>query len=450
MFQGGIRAILTGRIGVCAGATASAGHAGPQGNWAAVAINTGANLTTTLAHEIGHVLLNQGESAHTTDTSQLMGTANGTGIPGCDTWERTNPGTPFNCRTSFSTGIVCENMRAEASSLSLTRSPFGMDREPLGFEWTYGRPNYGNAQPVVWNESSATGGRGSIQVPASYTEITSPAFRTADVYAVGDQIAVDVFVPATVANPWWVGSVALSFTSVATSTWSWIGQVDLTSLPRGTWSTLTFTVPGNVRALLLGDSPGAQFIVTTNTSSTGLLVDSLRFGGALTGRTLPHRSGSGHIDVATTPLLDFEHSSDWSSSAEIGLDDTDVSHGQTSLSVQASGWTTVTSRWFTTAELPTATAQMGVDVFVPLPEVNPWWTGEVRLEATCPDAGVYNAFIGNMPLTNLFLDEFNHVAFAVPSPVQQAFAASGTCQLRVILNVMADAGTFRLDRLGFE
>jgi hypothetical protein len=73
-----------------------------------------------------------------------------------------------------------------------------------------------------------------------------------------------------------------------------------------------------------------------------------------------------------------------------------------------------------------------------------------RGERPCPDAGVYSAFVGNRSLTNLFLDEYNHVTFDVPPPVQAALQAPGSCQFRVILNVMADAGTFGLDRMGFE
>lgn len=121
-----------------------------------------------------------------------------------------------------------------------------------------------------------------------------------------------------------------------------------------------------------------------------------------------------------------------------------------SLTVEASGWTIVNSRWFSTAELPTPTSKVGVDVFVPFPQENPWWTGEVRLELTCPDAEVYDAFVGNRSLTHLFLDEFNHVTFDVPPEVGAALAEPGTCRARLILNVMDDAGTFRLDRLGFE
>ena len=342
-------------------------------------------------------------------------------------------------------------MRQNARILAgLSVPPLDMEPPPTGsFVWTYGRPSYGNTSPASFVDRPSGSGK-AIEAPHGYSDISSPVIRTADLDLIGTDVQVEVYIPAAVNNPYWVGSVAVSFENIATSTYSYFGILDLTPLPRGAWSTLTFAVPENVRTVLLGDHPGALFVVTTNTSTDGVLVDNFAFAGTLTNRTVPHQSGSSGMDIATTDLWSFEVGADWTSSAALTAEPIDVTHGARALGVEASGWTVITSRAFATSELPVPTSHLGIDVFIPDPQPNPWWVGEVRMLLTCPSSEIQDAFVGNRPLQNLFPSEFNHLVFELPSDVQAALSSSTICSLEIILNTQNGAGRFIIDRLGFE
>lgn len=156
------------------------------------------------------------------------------------------------------------------------------------------------------------------------------------------------------------------------------------------------------------------------------------------------------MSINTNDLLSFETASDWNSVATLTAEPIDVTDGAQALGVEASGWTIVTSRAFATSELSTPTGHLGLDVFIPDPQPNPWWVGEVRMHLTCPSAGLYSAFVGNRPLQNLFPNEYNHLTFEIPSHVQAALESSTTCAMDIILNTQNGAGRLLLDRLGFE
>lgn len=323
--------------------------------------------------------------------------------------------------------------------------------EKLG--WSYGRAADGTGVPADFSSDEFSVGTESIVVPSGYVHVGSPLFRTADIAEVGTTVEVDVYIPAVVPNPAWVGSLAISFEHAPTATYAALGQYELTSLERGGWTMLSFDLPASVRDTLLGDHPVGQFVITVNTPSGGtqpLLIDGLRMAGDLEARTVSHQEGSAGIAVSTNALTSFEDLADWSSTATLALVTEPVSDASYALAVEASGWTVVESRWFNTSELPPVASQLAIDVFVPDPQPNPWWVGEVQLVVDCPDAGLYSAFVGNRSLMHLFHDEYNHIVFDLPPAVQTALASSGQCRVSPILNVSSGAGTFLLDRLGFR
>jgi len=457
----GLQAIVTGRLsgghdencGTMSGTLMPLHGASDTYSWAAISIDRRSEKLTTLAHEIGHALLREGNDAHSTAPNSLMiGVGSGTNIFGCSDWTRSEIGGAFNCSiadTSQTRG--CERMRQNARLLAgLSAPPLDMEPPPTGsFVWTYGRPSYGNTSPASFVDRPNGPGK-AIEAPHGYSDISSPVIRTADLDPIGTDVQVEVYIPAAVNNPYWVGSVAVSFENIATSTYSYFGILDLTPLPRGAWSTLTFAVPENVRTVLLGDHPGALFVVTTNTSSPGILVDNFAFAGTLTNRTVPHQGGSSGMTIATSDLLSFEIPGDWTSSATLTGEPIDVTHGDRALGVEASGWTVLTSRAFATSELPPPTTTLGIDVYIPDPQPNPWWVGELRLLLSCPSVDVHNVFVGNRPLQNLFPNEYNHLTFELPVDVQAALSSSTICALDIILNTQNGAGRFLLDRLGFE
>ena len=108
------------------------------------------------------------------------------------------------------------------------------------------------------------------------------------------------------------------------------------------------------------------------------------------------------------------------------------------------------SRTFSTSELPEITDTLSLDVYVPSPQPNPYWTGDIQAFLSCPSAGLDNAPLGGESLTNLFPNEFNALAFPLTSAMVGALSASHEdCSWRLDLNVNQGAGQFNFDRLGF-
>jgi len=118
--------------------------------------------------------------------------------------------------------------------------------------------------------------------------------------------------------------------------------------------------------------------------------------------------------------------------------------------VPINGWAEVRSRAFSTQEITGETSRLSLDVFIPQPPPNLFWTGDVQIVFDCPAAGLANRFVGSSSLTHRFKDEFNQLLFTLPSEVLTALRGSFPgCRFLVRLNGPSGAGTFRLDRLGF-
>jgi hypothetical protein len=327
----------------------------------------------------------------------------------------------------------------------------------FGFE-DPARPWLTGTTPVTTSGARTTEGRLAAQISAcGYAQLKSALFNTTELATLGTELAVDVFVPATpnLSNPSWVGDIGLfanipaaGLNSVPLGT-----TLGLTSLPRGVFSTLRFPVNQQVLQALRGDLPEAQLILAVNNGSCNspLFIDNVRFAGTLEARSVQHREGSRGQSVATSPLLGFENAAEWSSAqASVAADSVFKLDGQFSLAVPINGWAEVRSRPFSTQEVSGETARMSLDVFVPQPTPNPFWTGDVQLALDCPAAGLSNALIGSAALTNRFKNEFNQFLFTVPPNVLTALRGSfAGCRFAVRLNGPAGAGTFRLDRLGF-
>lgn len=112
--------------------------------------------------------------------------------------------------------------------------------------------------------------------------------------------ALDVYIPARQQNTSWVGDIAMTIDIPRGNIFTaWLDQVQLTSLPRGQWSTIEFDVPPNVRDALLGDTGNARISIQPNIATCPTLaerqsgnvfsLDNLRFTGtAHRPSNLPH------------------------------------------------------------------------------------------------------------------------------------------------------------------
>jgi hypothetical protein len=307
--------------------------------------------------------------------------------------------------------------------------------------------------PLSTNTGNKTQGAGSLQVDKCGTgTLDSPVFNTADWGAVGDKLKLDVFIPAPQQSPYWVGGLEFFITvTPADLVYQSIGYKDLTTLPRGQWSTLEFAVPPQLRTAMLGDFSRARFNIQLNYTDCAhpILLDNIRFGGNVTKRQNYHLRGSQKHSVTTNPLFSFDDVGSWGSNTPVTASATKV-QGSGSLAVNASWWTPVTSRPFNINELVGVTRRLSLDIFVPKPSGDSYWGGSIQLYATC--GGISNAYIGQYGLTNRFEGEFNTAEFTLPDDLYQvlrgARGPAANCSFTVQVGVNP-GGTWLLDNMGF-
>lgn len=426
------------------------------------------NGANVVAHELFHALSGQfGNVDHQTDARLLMNDpsasidrgGDGTRIPGCSAW-RTDGIVPWGCNTALDAEVLaagvrnqCDDIRG-ATLISVGRPEFGIEVSDLPFPlggWSYGRNE--SAVPTIFDTSKMSHGGASLVVPGGYTDINL-RFSSYEWAETGTTLELDVRLPEVLDNPYWPGSIGMAFENPATNTYAYLGQAELSGRPLGEWFTLTFQVPPQVQVVLEGDYPTSLLSILTNTSNAppaAILIDNLRFGGDVHRRTTRHAPSSIGLQVATNDLMSFEDLEDWDSSSTDLFGTTELrTHGEGSLGVPADGWTRIESALFSTDSLPVATDHMSVDLYVPRPQPNPWWVGDVQLYLTCQDANVFNRFIGQASLTHLFHGEFNRLTFSLPGDMKQMLNSSfDECSVALTLNTSSGAGNFFFDRLGF-
>lgn len=299
-------------------------------------------------------------------------------------------------------------------------------------------------------------GGGALQVCGQgFVTVASPAFRTADWPVTSRQMALDVRLPSPAPNPSWLGTARLQVSVPAAGlNNAWIGEQQLTGVATpGQWKTLVFDLPDDVYRALSGDYPNAQFFVSLNELRPGSCwqVDNLRFVGNVQPRSQFHTPSPETHPLATNSFLSFENAGDWTSQNAPTRRVTDrTTDGAAALGVTGRGYSVVTSRAFSTTELRTVGTEMGLDVYIPDPQPNPYWIGQVQLFLTCPTAGINNQFLGQADLTYLFHDEFNTITIPLSSATRSALLRSySNCRFSIVLNVNNGSGEFVIDRLGF-
>ncbi|KYF54952.1 hypothetical protein BE08_40100 [Sorangium cellulosum] len=297
-----------------------------------------------------------------------------------------------------------------------------------------------------------TEGSSSLQLNGcNFMAVESPFFLTADWQAVGDRLQFDLFVPSSQPNPFWVGGIQVMVTIPGANIFSlpipaW---TNLTTLPRGAWSTIEFVVPPNVKAALLGDFADAQLRIEVTTASCQdpLLLDNLRFGGDVTERETYHLRGSQIYQVVTNPLFSFDNAGDWSAPVPLSTSSERV-EGTGSVAFTAGGHIVVTSRPFNTSELSGVTRNLSVDVFIPERQPNQWWNGDIQVFLTCGPHN--NLSLGVQSFVNRFDGEFNTVEFLLPTQVASTLGGNfQNCRVSLAMNVNP-AGQVRLDNMGFH
>lgn len=130
--------------------------------------------------------------------------------------------------------------------------------------------------PISTADASEGLGAMRMQTPG-YSLCTSTAF-SCDEITTSDQILIDVKLPSSLPNPYWVGDVALYAEVPSAGLYNaWVGMSILTGLPQGEWTTISIAPTPAMLAALSGSCSDAVFKFSLNTSAPNVLIDNIRF-----------------------------------------------------------------------------------------------------------------------------------------------------------------------------
>lgn len=286
-----------------------------------------------------------------------------------------------------------------------------------------------------------------------YMPIVSPKFNTYELGAVSDKLLLDVWIPENQLNPYWYGDVQMSVNLPAAGLYNaWIGQVQLTGMPPG-WNTISFELSEDIYRALNGDYPNASIsiLINVNQNMEDYRIDNLRFGGDVEIRTTEHVAAGTLLDVYSTNFMSFDNINEWTlDGRELLFVESPKIQGLGATGVMASGYIEIKSRLFTPAEFEYVSDVISMDVYVPNPQPNDNWIGNVGLGLSCPDIGFNSVYLGNVDLTNMFREEYNDVQYMLPNEIVSALQYGiGECFFSIYLNVNNGAGLFLFDNMGF-
>lgn len=285
-----------------------------------------------------------------------------------------------------------------------------------------------------------------------YKSIVSPMFNTYELGVISKELLLDVWIPEDQINPYWCGDVQISVNIPAAGLYNaWIGQALLTGLHSG-WNTLSFELNQDVYNAFAGDFPNATItiILNTNQNTDDFRIDNMRFGGDVVKRTTEHVVG--HVlDVYSAEFMSFDNINDWTvEEQELLFVETPKTQGLGATGVVASGYTEMKSRTFAPSELKNLSNVVSLDIYVPNPQPNNYWVGDIGLSLNCPDLGINSMYLGNVNLTHLFRNQFNTIQFTITEKIMGKLRYGvGTCSFSIYLNVGNGAGLFLFDNMGF-
>lgn len=115
-----------------------------------------------------------------------------------------------------------------------------------------------------------------------WTELESREFSTSELPQVGSRLSLDVFVPLSLPNPEWIGSLAVYLQCPSVGVWGrYLGQADLSRLFSGEWNSVSMPLDQASRSALTSGAHDCTLRVTVNTAQTDLaasfLLDHLGF-----------------------------------------------------------------------------------------------------------------------------------------------------------------------------
>ena len=347
--------------------------------------------------------------------------------------------------------VLREDISApENLTIDIKGLPWFMSFDDVEHPWTCDNAELSSDETVKYGDVGY-----SLKIHGDgFKSIVSPVFNTYELGAISDILLLDVWIPEEQKNPYWKGDVQMSVNIPAAGLYNvWIGQVLLTELQSG-WNTIRFELNEVVYKALAGDYSNATFTIMLNANQNAddFRIDNLRFGGNIKTRTTEHVAVGRILDVYSAEFMSFDNNNDWNvSSQELLFVENPKIQGLGATGVNISGYNEIRSRSFYPAELKFVSNVISLDVFVPNPQPNDYWVGDISIGLNCPDIGINSVHLGEVQsLTHMFRNEYNNVQFLIPDEIVSALRYGvGKCSFSVYLNVNNGAGLFLLDNMGF-
>lgn len=117
-----------------------------------------------------------------------------------------------------------------------------------------------------------------------------------------------------------------------------------------------------------------------------------------------------------------------------------TTYGEVSLQMDGDNYRTFASSTVSTDEILAGSTSLGMDVYVDSDQSNIYWIGAIQLFVHCPSAGVYNAYQGQIELSELVQDEFVPVEFPLNSAALETIASTYD-DFSIRLSVLTNSGS---------
>lgn len=169
-----------------------------------------------------------------------------------------------SCGTNYSL-VLLENPFAE----------FSVGRFEVATDW------HSQHTTLALDANRKSEGNTSLVTPAGWKTIESRNISTSDFDVIGERMSVDVFVPASTQNPYWIGTLELWLYVPSSNKRIQLGEQIQLDPYFGNWKSYEFRVPSRVKKVLSEQHHDARFQIVLNTADS-LWIDNLRFAGKLT------------------------------------------------------------------------------------------------------------------------------------------------------------------------
>jgi hypothetical protein len=346
--------------------------------------------------------------------------------------------------------VVRENIsNPEEHTIEIKGLPWFMSFDDIMHTWTSDNADLSYDDFIKYGNSGY-----SLKIHGEgYKVILSPTFNTYELREISDSLLLDIWLPEMQINPYWYGDIQMSINIPAAGMHNtWFGQVSLTDLKFG-WNTITFPLSQNILAGLNGDYPNATFsiILNTNQNPDDIRIDNLRFGGNIKIRTTEHGIANKILDIYSADFMSFDDINDWTQDPKkLLFVEAPKTQGLGATGILASGYTELKSSSFTPSEIKDLSNIIALDVYIPNPQPNEFWIGDINLTLSCPDNGIYSMNLGSINLTHMFREEYNTIQFLLPNEAVTALSYGiNECFFSIYLNVNNGAGLFLLDNMRF-